>query len=138
MSLYNEEIHRIPRWSLQNISKGLYGLVFAIAKIHRKIAVTESGVRCSVQRSVLTGSMKSGSLTVLSDSNILEGSFFCSDCGACLQQQDKSTRFVLEYLLWAEHVINKKFAEKWKYREKLGYVEGTEELGKDESVWEQL
>lgn len=51
-------------------------MLAAIAKVHRKIAATEGGVRCSVQLSVLTGSTKSSSLTVLSDSNILEGSFF--------------------------------------------------------------
>lgn len=51
-------------------------MILAIAKVRRKIAVTEGGVRCSVQLSVLTGSTKPSSLTVLSDLNILEGSFF--------------------------------------------------------------
>lgn len=132
-SLYNEENNHILRWCLQNVSKGLYGMVLAITKVHRKIAVTECGVRCSVQLSVLTGCMKNSSLTVLRDLNILEGSFFSHDCKACLAATGQ-----IEHLFWAEHVINKNFAEKWKYREKLGCVEATEELGKDESVWEQL
>jgi len=40
----------------------IYGMVLAIAKVHRKTAVTEGGVRCSVQLSVLTSIMKSSSL----------------------------------------------------------------------------
>lgn len=51
-------------------------VVLAIAEVHRKIAVTESAVRCSVQLSALTGGTNSSSLIVLSNTNILEGSFY--------------------------------------------------------------
>lgn len=74
-SLYNEENHRVLKWSLQNVSKGLYAMVLAITKAHRKIAVTEGGIRCFVQLSVLTGQHEKQQLNSF-NLNILEGSFF--------------------------------------------------------------
>lgn len=36
-SLHNEEKHCILRLILQNVSKGLYGMVLAVEKVHREI-----------------------------------------------------------------------------------------------------
>lgn len=50
-------------------------MVLAITKARRKIAVTEGGIRCFVQLSVLTGQHEKQQLNSF-NLNILEGSFF--------------------------------------------------------------